>query len=146
MTQQPPVRRQVTVPGPVGAAFAVFTDEIGRWWPLGGGHSVYGEGGTVAFRDGRVVERGPGGQEAVWGTVLDWDPPHRLRLTWHPGRDSANATEVEVRFTAAADGQTTVTLEHRGWERLADPAATRSAYDEGWPIVLGAYAARATVS
>jgi len=140
MTQLPPVRRQVIVPGAVETAFTVFTDEIGHWWPLGDGHSVYGEGGTVAFRDGRVVEHGPGGNETVWGTVLDWEPPHRFRMSWHPGNDEAKATEVEVRFAPVTDDQTLVTLEHRGWERLADPSAARSAYGRGWPRVLDAYA------
>jgi uncharacterized protein YndB with AHSA1/START domain/uncharacterized protein YciI len=141
MSQLPPIRRQVIVPGPVETAFAVFTDEIGHWWPLED-FSVHGKDATVAFHESRVVERGPGGEEAVWGTVLDWQPPHRLRITWHPGHEEAKATEVEVTFAAVTDDQTLVTLEHRGWERLADPAAARSEYDQGWPAVLGLYAAR----
>jgi uncharacterized protein YciI len=36
-----------------------------------------------------------------------------------------------------------VTVEHRGWERFADPVAARTEYDQGWPGVLRAYAARA---
>jgi uncharacterized protein YndB with AHSA1/START domain/uncharacterized protein YciI len=141
-TQLPPIRRQVIVPGTVETAFTVFTDEIGQWWPLGDAFSVYGEGTTVAFRDGRVVERGPAGDEALWGTVLDWQPPHRLRMTWHPSSDAATATEVEVSFAAVTDGQTLVTLEHRGWERLANGVAARTQYSQGWPLVLGGYVAR----
>jgi hypothetical protein len=66
MMHLPPIRRQVVVNGPAEAAFEVFTDEIGDWWPLGD-FSVYGKDSTVALRDGRVVERGSDGQESVWG-------------------------------------------------------------------------------
>ena len=98
----PPIRRQVVVPAAADVAFAAFTSEIGSWWPVGAGHSVYGDWstGTVAFRDGQLVESGPSGATAVWGTVLDWEPPHRIRLTWHPGSDPAKASEVEVTFAA----------------------------------------------
>jgi hypothetical protein len=66
----PPIRRQIVVPAAADLAFAVFTSEIGRWWPVGAGHSVYGDwstpaGGTVAFRDGRLVESGPSGATAL---------------------------------------------------------------------------------
>lgn len=135
---QPPLHREVHVRAAPDRAFARFTDDIGRWWPLGR-HSVHGAGGTVAFRDGLIVETGPEGGEAVWGEVLDWEPPHRLRVTWHPGRAGGPATEVEVRFEASGDG-TRVVLVHRGWEALADPAAARTEYDSGWPTVLAAYA------
>jgi uncharacterized protein YndB with AHSA1/START domain/uncharacterized protein YciI len=135
MTALPPIRRQVVVPGTRTAAFEVFTNAIGKWWPLGD-HSVYGAGGTVGFAGGRLVEQGPDGGEAVWGTVLDWQPPERLRITWHPGYDPARASEVEVRFAAVTGDLTLVTLEHRGWERFPDPAAARTEYDRGWPLVL----------
>ncbi|MBB5869136.1 uncharacterized protein YndB with AHSA1/START domain/uncharacterized protein YciI [Allocatelliglobosispora scoriae] len=140
MKPLPPVRRQVVVPSGPELAFAVFTEEIGAWWPLGENHSVFGAGGTVAFRDGAVVETGPDGDESVWGSVLEWAPPQRLLITWHPGRGPDDATEVEVTFAAVGEHQTLVTLEHRGWERLADPMARRSGYEQGWPLVFGAYA------
>jgi uncharacterized protein YndB with AHSA1/START domain/uncharacterized protein YciI len=143
MTELPPIRRQVVVPGPRAAAFEVFTSEIGRWWPLVE-FGVYGQGATVSFRDGRLVEQGRDGSESVWGTVLDWEPAERLRLTWHPGSDPVKASEVEVRFAEVSDDQTLVTLEHHGWERFADPAAARAEYDHGWPQVLADYAARAS--
>ncbi|MDQ7905087.1 SRPBCC domain-containing protein [Phytohabitans sp. ZYX-F-186] len=141
MTALPPIRRQVVVPGTRDAAFAVFTGEIGLWWPIGR-LSVYGAGGTVAFEDGRLVERGPGGGEAVWGTVLEWDPPAALAVTWHPGSDVDKASRVRVRFEEVADDLTLVTLEHDGWERLPDPGAARREYGNGWPLVLDGYAAR----
>jgi uncharacterized protein YciI len=75
--------------------------------------------------------------------VLDWEPPRRLRLTWHPGADPAVASEVAVSFAPITDELTLVTVEHQGWERFADPAAARDEYDHGWPQVLDALAAHA---
>jgi len=136
------LRRQLVVPVGQDVAFGAFTEEIGQWWPVGDGHSVFGAGAAVAWRDGRLVETAPDGREAAWGTVLHWDPPHRLRLTWHPGRAEADATEVEVTFFPLDGGPTLVTLEHRGWERYADPTAARDEYSRGWPTVLNQFAAR----
>ena len=141
MNELPPIRRQIVVNGTAEAAFEVFTDEIGDWWPLCD-FSVYGKDSTVAVRDKQVVERGPDGQESVWGAILDWEPPSRLRMTWHPGSDPARASEVEVRFSRITADQTLVTLEHYGWERFPDPVAARTEYDRGWVEVLGAYAKR----
>jgi uncharacterized protein YndB with AHSA1/START domain/uncharacterized protein YciI len=140
MAQLPPIRRQLVVPAGAELAFTVFTEEIGSWWPVDR-LSVYGAGASVAVRDGVVVERGPDGAEAVWGTILDWEPPHGLRLTWHPGRGPEAASEVAVSFVEVAGGQTLVTLEHHGWERFEDPAAARSEYNRGWPTVLDQFLA-----
>jgi hypothetical protein len=61
-------------------------------------------------------------------------------MTWHPGSDPAQATELEVRFTAVPEG-TQVDLEHRGWERRVDGAEARPSYDSGWDMVLARYLA-----
>ena len=72
--------------------------------------------------------------------MLDWEPPHRLRITWHPGSPAARAGEVEVSFAPVGEALTLVTVEHRGWERYGDPAAARDEYGHGWPGVLDGYA------
>ena len=55
-------------------------------------------GATTAFRDGRLIETGPAGDEVAWGEVLAWVPPRLLRMTWHPGYEAERASEVEVSF------------------------------------------------
>jgi hypothetical protein len=58
-------------------------------------------------------------------------------LSWHPGRAPDVAQEVEVQFTASAEGAI-VELEHRNWTRLGDAAAeVRGQYEGGWAVVLG---------
>ncbi|HVE97834.1 MAG TPA: SRPBCC domain-containing protein [Mycobacteriales bacterium] len=145
MTAIAPVRRSVTVVSDPGTAFRVFTEEMAAWWPLlthsvGGADAV---GVTVEPRvGGRVVERLRSGAEETWGTVTEWSPPTRLGLTWHPGRAPSEETRVVVTFSAVG-AETLVELEHTGWESRADGAAIQRNYDEGWVLVLGAFATRA---
>ncbi len=123
-TARPPVLRAAQVRCEADEAFAAFTERIGAWWPLPT-HSVFGDrAGGVGFDRGRLVERSVDGEESVWGEVLAWEPPHRLVVTWHPGRGAGEASEVEVRFLPDADG-TRVEVEHRGWERFGESAMLR---------------------
>lgn len=142
-----PVLVSVVVDLSPDRAFRLFTDGIGTWWPIKGhsmAHDTYGmRAEQVIFEGhvgGRLLERMSDGKDAVWGTVLVWDPPHRVVFTWKPNLDPLPPTEVEVRFVA--EGQRTrVQVEHRGWERLgADAGRRRKAYDAGWPGVLDLYA------
>lgn len=135
----PPVRRQIVVPVAPGVAFDAWTADIGLWWPTGSRHSVFEDGSSVKFTDGQLVEEGPQGR-AVWGSVLEWQPPELLRMTWHPGRPDTEHTDLSVRFAAIGDGtRTLVTLEHTGWERFADPVAYSDNYRGGWAYVTGEY-------
>jgi uncharacterized protein YndB with AHSA1/START domain len=114
-------------------AFAAYTRGISGWWPLAS-HAV-------SEHADRMYEVEADGTEHPWGTVTAWEPPHRLVIAWRVNPDAAAATEIEITFTGTGDGRTEVRLEHRGWELLADPAASRDSYNEGWQSVFGAYAA-----
>jgi uncharacterized protein YciI len=131
-----PIRREVRVGCDAETAFELFTAHLAAWWPMAE-HSVYGARASVAFEDGRVVER-LGSEHAVWGTVLEWDRPDGFSMTWHPGQGPERATEVAVSFQADGD-DTVVTLTHTGWERLAEPEAAREEYNSGWPHVLAGF-------
>ena len=137
------VRKSVTVAAPLERAFEVFTERIGTWWPLDS-HSIGGQRARDAVFEGReggsLYEVMDGGETAPWATVLAWEPPTRIVISWHVNPQNP-ATEVEVRFAPEGDG-TRVELEHRGWERLGEEAdAARGSYDEGWEFVLGRFAA-----
>jgi uncharacterized protein YndB with AHSA1/START domain len=85
---------------------------------------------------GRIFERTPAGVEHDWGEVLAWEPPGRLAYLWHLGTDRGRATEVDISF-AGDTAATTVTIVHRGWERLgADAPAWRQRDLGGWSGLL----------
>ena len=146
----PAIRGTVTVAVPVEQAFRVFTDSFDSWWP-----PQYHIGGADMARavlepreGGRWYERGVDGSECDWGRVLVWEPPHRLVVTWQINGqwqydpDPDHASEIEVRFTPDGPARTTVELEHRLLERLADGQAIRDAIigGGGWGAVLEQFA------
>jgi uncharacterized protein YndB with AHSA1/START domain len=134
-----PVRRTVTVGRSVEEAFALFTEGISTWWPFPS-HSIGGADTVAAVfepESGRLYEVLGNGTEHDWADIVEWDPPKRFVLAWHPNPE--RRTEVEVRFIAAGEG-TRVELEHRGWERLGAVAhEARASYVTGWTMILGLY-------
>ncbi len=130
-----PLVREVLVTADPQRAFDAFTEHIGDWWPMAT-HSVYGTDASVSFEDGRLVERA-GEESTVWGEVLEWQPPLRIRLTWHPGTDPDEATDVTVTFTVEGT-QVRVRLTHTGWEHRSD-TGVRDRYASGWSYVLGRF-------
>jgi uncharacterized protein YndB with AHSA1/START domain len=121
----PAVVRSVTVNAPVERAFAVFTESFAQWWPPA--HHINPAGYAGAYIEpalgGRWYERAEDGTECDWGRVLEWQPPHKLRLSWHLNGefaydpDPAHASEVEVSFVAEGPTRTRVELAHRHFER-----------------------------
>jgi len=141
----PPVRKVVHVPWDVEHAFRRFTRELASWWPLAT-HSLGGSAAvTCRFEErvgGEIFEAQRDGRRIVWGTVLVWEPPTRVRFTWHPGEDPTSFGEVELRFAREGDG-TRLELTHSGWERRGAKAkSARRAYNLGWVYVLAIYAER----
>ena len=145
------VRRSVTVNASQERAFEVFTAGFSTWWPLESHHI----GKTMATEaiiepraGGRWFERDADGNECNWGNVCEFDRPSRVVLAWHLNPewgydpDPEKATEVEITFTAVADG-TLVELEHRGFEKHGETGAKmRDAVSApgGWTDLLEMYA------
>jgi uncharacterized protein YndB with AHSA1/START domain len=103
--------------------FDTWANRTSLWWPPS--HSMTSAPGLVVTFEprpgGRIFERTPAGVEHDWGEVLAWEPPGRLAYLWHLGTDRGRATEVDISFTGDA-AATTVTIVHRGWERLGADA------------------------
>jgi uncharacterized protein YndB with AHSA1/START domain len=144
-----PVRKSITVKADAARAFAVFTGRIGSWWPRS--HCVASSPQKDVVLEpkvgGRWFEIGEDGSQCNWGKVLAWEPPVRLLLAWQINADwkydPEFITEVEVRFTALAAGETRVDLEHRNLERFGDKIEdVRSKIDSpnGWSGILKIYA------
>jgi uncharacterized protein YndB with AHSA1/START domain len=120
-----PVRKSVRVRAGVERAYRVFTEEMDRWWPRT--HHIGNSPMKRVVVEGRVggsvYTEQEDGTPCAWGSVLAWEPPHRLVLAWQVRPDwkfepdAAKCSEVEVTFTPADDGTTLVELEHRGFER-----------------------------
>jgi uncharacterized protein YndB with AHSA1/START domain len=127
----------IDVAAPPAAAFRIWTEEIGRWWPLAT-HSVgQAAAATCALegaQGGRIYETTRAGDEHLWGRITLWEPPHRLAHTWHPGRAPDEATTVEVSFRPIFGDRTRLELVHGGWP--AGAAARRADYDRGWEALL----------
>ena len=68
MSATAPVVRAAHVRRTPDEAFALFTDEVGAWWPLTT-HGLHGSAGSLAFADGALVERSLEGDEVVWAEV-----------------------------------------------------------------------------
>jgi uncharacterized protein YndB with AHSA1/START domain len=148
-----PVRKSVTVKTSVAQAFELFTAGFDSWWPRS--HHI----GKSPMKTAHIEQKAGGrcytdqedGTDCDWGTVLVWEPPHRFVMAWQIDAqwqyqpDLAQSSEVEVRFTAEADGSTRVDLEHRNFERHgAGGPIIRTAVDSpnGWADLLQLYAAR----
>ena len=148
--QNPVVRKIVVVNAELEHAFAVFTKNMGQWWPKE--HHI-GLSPLVAVvvepkKGGRWYEKDEDGSECDWGTVLVYDPPRRLVLSWHLNGnfeydpDIARASEVEVQFISEHPGMTKIELEHRHFERhgeSGDRLSTQVDQPGGWPYVLEGY-------
>jgi len=141
-----PVRKSITVSCSPERAFSIFTDGFSRWWPLPT-HSLSQARAISCGIDpsvgGQVYEVRDDGERIAWGWVLEWEPPRRFVMAWHPGSTPEQAQEVELRFTPVPDG-TKVDLEHRKWEKLGEGAsAAREGYNAGWETVFVVVFARA---
>lgn len=154
------VLKTIRVNAPIQRAFEVFTQQMESWWPAS--HHI----GTIPFVaifieprvGGRWFEQNAEGSHCDWGTVLAWDPPHRVRLSWHvgPGHNSPDwvadqtldlnrASEVEVRFHAEGPSTTLIELEHSKIERHGQGAAQlRELFDSpgAWSFILASLAAK----
>jgi uncharacterized protein YndB with AHSA1/START domain len=146
------VKKVINVKAPVEIAWRVFTTQMGTWWPLA--HYKIGKAAAVdAIVEpkvgGRWYEKGDDGSTCQWGSVLVWEPPGRLVLSWDITADwqydPELKTEVEVRFVADGKG-TRVELEHRKLDRFgARRDEMRQIFDStgDWAKLLGGFVAAA---
>lgn len=113
---------------PPSRAFRVFTEQFDQIKPRE--HNLLAPE-AIAERvfetrvGGHVYDRGENGSICRWARVLAFDPPRRLVIswdispTWQLVTDPAEASEVEITFTAEGPDQTRVDLVHRHFGRQA---------------------------
>ncbi|MGH9960406.1 MAG: SRPBCC domain-containing protein [Pyrinomonadaceae bacterium] len=144
----PPIRRSISVSMNQESAFRKFTEEFGSWWP-GRTHSVGGDRVKrlvfEQYEGGRIYEEHLDGRRFQWGQVILWEPPSRVKFSWHPGREPSSSQEVDIEFKAEGAG-TRLELTSTGWERWGRNAQrARKGYNIGWAYVLNVWAGRRTV-
>lgn len=126
----PDVRKTVVVEVPVEEAYAIFIGRPLEWWPA---HHVFvTDRRSITIEPclgGRYYETGADGSVVDWGTVVEWDPPRRVVLTWRMGPgwrpilDDDAASLIEVDFIARGPATTEVALTHARLDRHGDAAA-----------------------
>jgi len=145
------VSTSIVVDAPVDRAFAVYTEDIGSWWPKEH-HIIQAPLSHMVFEPkegGSVYDVGTDGTECHWGTVLAYEPPGRvvfswnITLQWAIESDPDRVSEVEVRFVPEGEQRTRVELEHRhldrhgdGWEGMRDAVGSEVGGRKGcsaWP-------------
>jgi uncharacterized protein YndB with AHSA1/START domain len=145
------IRTSVEVEVPIDRAFRVFTEDFDRIKPRD--HNMLEVDIEESIFEprvgGRVYDRGVDGSECQWARVLAYEPPDRIVFSWDINpqwqleTDLENASEVEVRFTAAGAERTRVELEHRHLDRHGDGWEGMRAGvegDQGWPLYLQRFA------
>ena len=143
------------IAAPPETVFDAFTHDIGLWWRPNALFAFTPRApGVLAFEDGRLVERLPSGQVFEIGQVTVWQRGARLVFGWRQASFAPGmGTEVEVRFEPVEDGQTRVTVEHRGWDSVPSPHVARHGFPnaiflqrhgEWWRSLLAGLAARAS--
>jgi uncharacterized protein YndB with AHSA1/START domain len=149
-TDETTVRREIVVDVPPARAFELFTAEMTSWWPPAHhiGSAPIAEIIVGPRTGGRWFTRHQDGTETSTGSVVTWDPPTRLVLTWQVGTDwkfhQDLITTIELRFEPAGDGRTRVWLEHRDLDAFgADAAEMKKTFEDpgAWTTTLAAYAA-----
>lgn len=144
------VRHSVVVEASIERAFKVFTEQFGSFKPPE--HNLLGvaiaETVFEPWVGGSLYDRGVDGRECRWASVLAYDPPNRVLLSWNISpswqieTDPGKTSEWEARFTAIDAERTQVEIEHRrlgrhgdDWESVRDGVAG----ERGWPLYLRRY-------
>ena len=138
MSEVGDVRKSVTVEATAQEAFDIFIQRPMEWWPES--HVFVSDRVAITFEPklgGRYYERGADGTEIAWGTIVEWQPPHRVVLTWRVGPnwrpvfDDEQASFLEVDFTEVGPTTTRVTITHAQLHRHGEIAEFIHAALEG---------------
>lgn len=116
-------------------AFTAFVQEIGAWWrPNGLFQTTPRAPGLLAFEPGeggRLTETLASGKVFEIGQITAWEPPARLVFSWRQANFPLDLhTEVEVRFEGVGEGETRVSIEHRGFDQVPAGSAARHGFPD----------------
>jgi activator of Hsp90 ATPase-like protein len=131
--------KSVVLPLAPNAAFELFTQKIGEWWPADRRHTQDPTSEIFLLESGRFYERARGGREVELGYVRSWELPRRILLDFFIATGPERPTEVEITFVAQ-EGGTHVTVIHRPKPASAELWTERAPrYERSWDVVLAAF-------
>jgi uncharacterized protein YndB with AHSA1/START domain len=132
------IRAARVVPARPEEVYRTFTDAalMPKWWgktekaALLACEADVRAGGRFRF----VLQTQKGSEDAVFGSYIEVNPPHKLAFTWSSEKpqDGVADTLVTVDLLDLKDGTTRVVITHEG---LPSPAAS-SIYSAGWHDML----------
>ena len=116
-------------------AFTAFVQEIGAWWrPNGLFQTTPRAPGVLAFEareGGRLTETLESGKVFEIGRITLWDPPTKMIFSWRQANFPPDLhTEVEVCFEGVGEGETRVSVEHRGFDQVPAGSAARHGFPD----------------
>jgi len=136
----PGISKSVTVPVSPARAFRMLTEQPALWLPPA--HTFLSDCVQIAMEPavgGRFYEQGADGTQITRGTILVWEPPRRLVLTWRIGPgwrpvfDDEQAPRIAFDFRPSGVA-TEVVATYTELHRAAEMAATlRAAIAAGNP-------------
>lgn len=138
-----PVVSTIEVPCSQEMAFQIFSEGMGKWWPLDKRAMSMHEGKKAkelrveAKLGGTIIEIGEDGTEYHWGTFKSYNPFNDLAMDFHMGLPADQASLVEVTFETLADDKTKVVLTQSRWEAFGDMAQMmRDGYGSSWSLIF----------
>lgn len=123
------VRKSVIVEASAAVAFQLFADLPIEWWPEK--HVFVEDRQALTIEPevgGRYYETGADGREVDWGSVVEWEPGSKIKLTWRVGpywqpiTDDERASFIVVDFEPVGPTTTMVSLTHADLHRHGDAA------------------------
>ena len=126
---EPRVRCELLIEAPPAIVFQVLTtpEYISQWFPAPAPMVDLRVGGSYGFgfsyeQDGKIVTPPP-------CTILEYEPDHRLAITWPDWRGDSDVLDQKVSWTLEdLGGRTRLVLVHDGFTRPVDV----SDYPFGW--------------
>lgn len=123
----------VVVPVAPDRAFAAFTDLIHLWWPLAE-NSAFGAESHLEFDSRSLVEESLDGEQRLWASIRDWQPPSFLVLDFFFGRGPSAPATLRIDVEAAEGGSKVSLQEHVSGSASEDPSWIAAQLD--WAAIL----------
>jgi uncharacterized protein YndB with AHSA1/START domain len=140
----------INVPGDRAFAFRTFVGDFNAWWPKA--YTWSGDSlvhiGLATNIGGLCSEIGPEGFRCDWGRILRYEEGKLISFRWQisferiPVPDASKCSEVHVTFDAVNNAETSVSLEHKYFERHGEKGERYRdalASEQGWPLILEQY-------